>query len=185
MTTNNTAFGDIVTSKVKSRRDQGSDFVIEGWVKTVCRDSEGNIKWVDEGPNRVVNGGIDWILTNDLAGTATIYVGLMTGTPSPLATWVLSDAVAIEAAGYSAGTRPTWGQGEPSTQAVTNAAAVSYTMDGTDTTIGGAFLVEGNSTKDNSASGTLIAAKEFTGGDKTVGNGDTLEVTYTITGSSA
>lgn len=180
---NNFALGDRVSVRVKRKPNLERDpLTFRGHVKIVCRDPDGNIKWMEEGKNIVVNTGIDYILTNDLAA-ATIYIGLMTGTPSPLATWTMTDAAGVEAAGYSAGTRPAWGQGEPSSQAVTNGTAVSYTMDGTDTTIGGAFLTT-DSTKDGTA-GTLLAAKAFTGGNKTVGNGDTLEVTYTITGSSS
>ena len=176
--------GDIVSASVDKKSNSREGVNIRGWVRVECHDKDGNLKWVDEGENIVVDEGIDWILTNDLAGTATIYMALMTGTPSPLATWTMTNAVAVEAAGYTQGTRPAWGQGEPSTQAVTNASAVTFSMNGTDTTIGGAFLNAGNSTKDNSATGTLIAAKAFTGGDKTVANNDTLSVTYTITGDS-
>jgi hypothetical protein len=59
-------------------------------------------------------------------------------------------------------------------------AALSFAITGTGT-IKGCFLVYGTgavSTIDNTA-GTLYSAGLFTGGDKTVGNGDTVNVSYT------
>jgi len=150
-------------------------------MKTVCRDKDGNIKWVDEGPNLVVNTGISYILGTAILDSATLYVGLLEASPSPAAGWTMSSIT--EAAGYDEATRPSWGQDAESSQAVSNSTAVTFTMDGNDTSIGGAFIST-VSTKDDT-SGILIAAKAFTGGNKTVADNDTLEVTYTITGSSS
>lgn len=176
-------FSDEAKAALRSRRGNRDKFVLSGWMKTVCRDKHGNIKWVDEGPNLVVNEGIDYILTNDLAG-ATLYLGLTEASPSPAAGNTMSSHAGWdEAAGYDEANRVSWGQGEPSSQAVTNGTAAEFTMDGNDTSIGGAFITTDN-TKDGT-SGTLIAVKAFTGGNKTVADNDVLSVTYTITGSSS
>lgn len=177
-------FGDKCGATLKSRPATEDRLGISGYMKIVCRDKDGNVKWVEEGPNLVVNTGIDYILGTAILDSATIYVGLTNGSPTPAAADTMaSHGGWTEAAGYTAGTRPLWSQGAAASQAVTNASAVSFTMDGTDTTIGGAFLTTDN-TKDGTT-GTLIAVKAFTGGNKTVANNDTLDVTYTITGSSS
>lgn len=158
--------------------------VISGWCKVVCRGPDGKIKWVDEGPNRVVNVGIDYILGTAILDSATLYVGLTEATPSPAAGDTMVSHVGwTEAAGYDEGTRPLWGQDAAASQAVTNSTSADFTMNGVDTSIGGAFITTDN-TKDGTA-GTLIAVKAFTGGNKTVADNDVLSVTYTITGSSS
>ena len=176
-------FGDAASASVKKKGSEGSTLKVSGYVKTVCRGPDGVVKWVDEGENIVVDTGIDYILGTAILDSATIYVGLLTATPSPAAGWTMTNAGGAEAAGYDEATRVLWGQGAASAKAVTNATAADFTMDGVDTSIGGAFLTT-DSTKDGTA-GILIAAKAFTGGDKTVANNDVLSVTYTITGSSS
>jgi hypothetical protein len=174
-------FSDRAEAVVHSKRSTESGLALHGHVKAVCRDKDGNVKWIEEGSNIVVDTGIDYIMGTAVLDTATLYLGLLTATPSPVAGWTMTQAAAAEAAGYSSGTRPAWGQGAVSSKVVTNGTAVTFTMDGTDTSIGGAFLTT-NATKDDTG-GTLVAAKAFSE-NKAVGNGDTLDVTYTITGSS-
>ena len=171
---------DSTTCSVRKKVKEQDNTMFNGYVKVVCRDADGNVKWEDEGKNLVVDTGIDYILGTAILDSATLYLGLTTGTPAPAAGWTMTNASGVEAAGYSAGTRPGWTQGAVSAQTVTNGTPVTFTMDGTDTTIGGAFLTT-DSTKDGTA-GTLIALKAFDT-DKTVANLDTLDVTYTIVGS--
>ena len=85
---------------------------------------------------------------------------------------------AVEAARYDEATRLVGVQGAAAGKSVTNSSPSTFTMDGSDATIGGAFITTDN-TKDGT-SGTLIALKAFTDGDKSVSDGDTLNVTYTI-----
>jgi hypothetical protein len=178
---NRAKFGDSVDAVV---RKQGDAVAISGYCKVVCKDSDGNIKWIDEGKNIVVNTGLDYILGTAIVDSASIYVGLTTASPTASATDTMSSHSGwSEAAGYTSSTRPSWGQDAASSQSVTNSTAVSFTMNGDDTSIGGAFL-SSDSTKDGT-SGTLIAVKAFSGGNKTVANTDTLDVTYTISGSSS
>lgn len=176
-------FNDTASAVVKSKKDNQSGLVLTGWVRVECHDPDGNVKWVDEGKNIVVNEGIDYILGTAILDSATLYVGLLTASPSPAAGWTMTNAGGAEAAGYDEATRVSWGQDAAASQAVTNSTSADFTMDGNDTSIGGAFITT-DSTKDGTA-GTLIAAKAFTGGNKTVANNDVLSVTYTITGSSS
>jgi len=173
---------DNTSCSVKKRTKEDDGIRLQGYVKVVCKDAKGNIRWVEEGPNLVVDEGINYILGTAVLDSATIYMGLTEGSPSPAAGDTMSSHAGwAEAAGYDEATRPSWTQDAVSAKVVTNATAVTFTMDGTDTTIGGAFLAT-NNTKD-STSGSLLAVKAFTGGNKTVADNDTLDVTYTITGS--
>jgi len=185
-------FGDQTAAVVRRQPDADENLNIAGYCKVVCRGPDGAVKWVEEGKNYVVNEGIDWILTNDTAASATLYIGLL-GAGTPAAAWTMTEAGGSAGAPsdlngdrevhgeYSEATRPAWGQGEPSSQAITNATAASFSITGT-ITVTGAF-VSTVSTK-NDQTGTLIAAKLFAS-SKAVDNGDTLDVTYTITGSSS
>lgn len=180
---NKIGFGDRVSARLKTRQTPESQLTLRGFFSIVCRDSAGNVKWTDEGENIVVNTGINYILGTAILDSATLYIGLLGSSPSPTSGWTMTNAGGAETAGYDEATRPAWGQGAAGSQAVTNATAVEFTMDGTDTTIGGAFVTTDN-TKDGTT-GTLVAAKAFTGGNKTVADNDVLSVTYTITGSSS
>lgn len=80
---------------------------------------------------------------------------------------------------YSESVRQTWTDAGVSSKSLTNAASVaSFSINAT-TTIYGAFLIS-NSTK-SGTSGVLFAAANFSS-SKSLNNGDTLEVTYAISG---
>jgi hypothetical protein len=176
-------FRDTATAKAKLWTPNGDGLQFAGRFRVVARHRKtGRVMWIDDGANRIVNGGIDWILSNDLAAAA-LYIGLIEASPTIAATDTMGSKAWTEAAGYDEAVRQTWGQGAPASQVVTNASACVFTMDGTDASIGGAFIAT-SSTKDETAS-TLIAAKAFTGGNKPVADDYVLEVTYSITGSSA
>ena len=175
-------FSDSADASVRKSDQDG--LIISGHCRVVCKDEHGNVKWIDEGKNIVVNTGLDYILGTAVIDSATVYVGLTEASPTAAASDTMSSHSGwSEAAGYSSGTRLAWSQDAAANQAVTNSTAVSFTMNGSDTSIGGAFLTT-DSTKDGT-SGTLIAVKAFSGGNKTVANNDTLDVTYTISGSSS
>ena len=179
----NLGFSDSCEAVLRSKQKMNDTLKLTGYVKVVCKDKDGNVKWIDEGENLIVNTGIRYILGTAILDSATLYIGLTNGSPTPAgADTMASHGGWTEAAGYDAGSRPAWGQDAEGSQAVSNSTPVTFTMDGTDTTIGGAFLTT-DATKDGTA-GTLIAVKAFTGGNKTVADNDTLDVTYTITGSS-
>lgn len=180
---NKVGFTDTANCSVKAKKEMETNLTFHGWCRVECRDSEGNLKWVDEGSNIVVNTGIDYILGTGILDSSTLYVGLHTASPALAAGNTMTEAAAAEAAGYDEATRPLWGQDAAASQAVTNSTAVDFTMDGNDVTIGGAFITTDN-TKDGTG-GILIASKAFTGGNKTVADNDVLSVTYTITGSSS
>lgn len=172
---------DSASCNINSERKQREDITFRGFVKVVCTSPDGTVKWIDEGENLVVDEGINYILGTAVLDSASLYIGLTTSTPSPAANWTMTNAQSIEAAGYDEANRISWGQDPVAAKAVTNSTPATFTMDGTDTTIGGAFVTTSN-TKDGT-SGVLIALKAFTNGNKIVADNDKLDVTYTITAS--
>jgi len=152
-----------------------------------CYDREGNLKWRDTIKNLVVNTGLDDALDKYLKGsayTAAHYCGLTDGTP----TFAPGDTMAshagwTEVVAYSEATREVMVWGSVSAQSVDNSASkASFSITGT-ATIGGAFLST-DSTKSGS-SGTLYGGGAFTGGDKPVVDGYTLNVTVTASSSAS
>lgn len=153
-----------------------------------CRDADGNLKWADTSKNTVVNVGLDDVLDKYLKGstyTASFFVGLTDGTPTPAA----ADTMATHGGWveihtqYSEAARPALTLGTVASQSVDNSLSkASYSITGS-TTVGGLFITT-NSTK-NGTTGTLYGIVAFSGGDKAVDNGDTLNVTATFTAASA
>jgi len=153
-----------------------------------CYDKDGNLKWVAETPNLVVNVGLQYMAGTALTTTAQVttwYLGLYGAGASntPAATDTMSSHIGwTEVTAYSQATRPaaTFAAAtNANPSVVTNTASkASYSINGT-TTVGGAFLTSDN-TK-GGTTGTLFSAADFSApGDRSVVNGDTLNVTYTF-----
>lgn len=185
---------DIVSSDLICRSQYGEGLVAMGKYFVECYDKDGNLKWSDEASNLVVNTGLQYMAGTALDGaTARItswYVGLVTG-PGSGTTFAAADTAALHAGWsenttYSNATRPAATFAAATTanpSVVTNSASkASFSINGS-ATIAGAFLIS-NDTK-GGTSGTLFSASDFTGGDRTVGSGDTLQVTYTFSLAAA
>jgi hypothetical protein len=153
-----------------------------------CFDKDGNLKWVAETPNLVVNVGLQYMAGSALTATSQIttwYLGLYGAASSnnPAA----GDTMAThggwtEVTDYSEANRPTASfaaatNANPSV--VTNTASKAVFSINATTTVGGAFLTS-NNTKGGST-GTLFSAADFQSpGDRSVVSGDILNVTYTF-----
>lgn len=129
----------------------------------------------------VTNVGLNFAL--DALGT--FYVGLIEDTS--FAGISGSDTSAshagwTECTAYDEATRPAWGDGAASAQAITNGTAVEFTMNATKT-VKGLFLIS-NATK-GGATGTLLAASLFDEGDRAMTSGQKLKLTITINGIDA
>ena len=153
-----------------------------GRYEVECRDKNGNLKWIDTIDNVVTTVGKNDNLDTFFAGsgyTAAWYIGLisLTGyTSGPVAgDTMASHSGWTEDQNYSEGTRPapSWGAAAAGSKATT---ATGFSIDAT-TTIKGCFM-NTVSTK-GGTTGNLYSAGLFTGGDKAVADGDTLNVTWT------
>lgn len=161
-----------------------------GHYQVKCFDAAGNLKWEDGFENVVTTVGKNLALDTFLAGsTYTVvgpYMGLINGSASSA---VVGDTMTSHAAWLEVGlaNAPTytgprktvaWSVASAGAKATSAALTFAITSSGT---VGGCFIVYGTgalSTIDNTA-GTLYSAGAFTGGSKTVANGDSLSVTYT------
>ena len=154
-----------------------------------CIGPDGELKWTDGFKNTVVNVGLDDVLDKYFKGsayTAAFYVGLIaTSTPTvSAADTMASHAGWTEQQNYTEATREVLTLGTVSSQSVDNSASkASYAINADTQTVGGCFLTT-NSTK-GGTTGTLYGGGAFTGGDKSVDSGDTLNVTVTLTAASA
>jgi len=148
----------------------------------VAKDSQGNVKWTDEGKNLIVNTGLDYLLENDIVAS-TLYIGLTDASPTVAAgDTMASHSGWTEVTAYDEAARPAWGQGAASGGVTTNATAATFTASGT-TNVGGGFLTT-VATK-GGTTGTLFSVKAATEGNRALVAADTLDVTISLTVSSA
>lgn len=152
-----------------------------------CRDRIGRVKWEDEITNLVTNAGEDYMLTAGLDGGTQItswFVGLTDGTPTVAeGDTAASHAGWTEVTAYDEAARQGWTGGTVSGQSVDNSASPATFTINASTTVGGAFLISDN-TK-GGTTGTLYAAGAFSGGDRSLADDDSLEVTATFTAGGA
>jgi hypothetical protein len=170
---------------------KAGDTVGAGGVYTVeCVGADGQIKWSDKFHNLVMNGGLanmNGVYLGASTQSTTWYLGLVTG-PASNTTFSATDTLASHGATGSGGWTEntdysgnrkavTFGSATTANPSViTNSASPSsFSMTGT-ATIAGAFLCNVAS----GTSGVLFSAGDFSGSDKSVASGDTLNVTYTF-----
>ena len=169
---------------------KAGDTVGAGGVFTVtCVGADGVEKWSDTFHNLVVNEGLQdmnskYFLSSGY--TAAWYLGLVQG-PGSGTTYAAANTLASHA-GWTelvpgtayTGNRKVVTFGTATTadpSVISNSASPStFAMLVNSTVVAGAFLCSVAS----GTSGVLFSAGDFTGGDKTVDNGDTLNVTYTF-----
>lgn len=146
----------------------------------------GEVIWSDKIDNLVTTVGKNLILDTILAGssfTATVVMGLKgTGTAAAGDTQA-SHAGWSEVGGTNApaytGNRPTPSFSSAASGSKSTSAAVSFAITSSGTVAGCFININGSSTKDNTT-GTLLSAGDFSGGSRSVINGDTLNVTYSL-----
>lgn len=164
----------------------------EGTYHVTCVGADGEVKWTDTIENLVTNDGKKYLLDTLFAGsgfTQSWAMGLVDGTSAPTfngatdvmgghAGWTENTAYSNAsrvAPGWSAATATGGGAGTAGTGSKVS-TAVSFNINAA-ATIAGCFLTTVN-TK-GGTTGILYSAGAFTGGNKVVANGDTLNVTYT------
>lgn len=152
-----------------------------------CFDSEGNLRWSDVFHNIVVEEGVDDSLDKHFKGsgyTAAWYVGITSATPTfAYADTMSSHAGWEEASPLWADTaRPTLILGTVGGGSVSNSASKATFSIVADGTAGGAFVTTGSAR--GSADGILYGGGSFTSGNRSLLNGDTLNITVTLSAAS-
>lgn len=143
---------------------------------------DGNIIGTYDIPNGIVNGGKDSLLGvyfHSDTQITTWYISLVDN--AGFSAFAAADTIAshagwAESTAYSEANRVSWGPGASSGQSITNASAITFTMNAT-ATIKGIFVVS-NNTK-GGTTGTLWSTAAFAS-TVSVNNGDLLKVTYTV-----
>lgn len=147
-------------------------------------DKNGKLKEEQEFTNLITDVGMNHLLDvgfhNDTQ-TATWYVGLIdnaafsaiaaTDTAASHSGWAESDD-------YTEANRVEWTEGAASSRSITNGTALDFSINAT-VTVNGIFLISDN-TK-NGTTGILFSAASFAAPISAT-SGDTLKVTYTISG---
>lgn len=153
-----------------------------------CFDKDGNVKWEDQFHNLVVNVGLQELNNQFFDGSgynANWYLGLIDGASTPsysAADTMASHAGWTELAGggtvYSGDRKAvTFGSATAANPSVIgNGGSPSVFSITATATIAGAFL----NTLATTTAGILFSEGNFTGGNKSVASGDTVNVTYTF-----
>lgn len=157
-----------------------------------CYDKDGNLKWTDTFPNTVVTVGKNIILDTTLSGSGYSVVGPYLGLISSTSFSAIAagDTMTSHAGWLEAGlaNAPTYtaprktmvfSAAASGSKSLTTPLSFGITSSGT---VKGGFVVLGAGASNiiDNTGGTLLSAGLFTGGDKIVDNGDTLNVSYTL-----
>lgn len=162
-----------------------NDLKLKGRFVVEHFDAKGNLKGQYEVPNGIVDVGLNHILDTEFHGgsqVATWYIGLVDN--SGWTAWDDADTLSShggwsESTYYTEGTRVAWTEGAASGRAMTNAATCDFSINATGNLKG--IFISSNATKSTGNTGTLWSTAAFSSVVAT-SNGDTLKVTYTISG---
>jgi hypothetical protein len=168
----------------------------KGQYKVQCFDKDGKLKWEDTIDNVVTDVGARLLLDGSLGGAqnTTYFLGLISsvGWSAVAAADTMASHSGWNEAGngvnYPNWSTPasnaratiTWNAASSRSKAIASAASFSIATNAG--TVKGCFIVTGSGavSTNNNTSGTLLSAGAFSGGDKVVGIGDTLNVSYSI-----
>ena len=152
---------------------------IGGIFRVVCKGPDGLVRWAEETHNLVTNEGLDHLLDVGFHGATPVspwYVGLKGSGSVAAADTLPSHAGWTENANYD-GSRKEFVEAAASGQSLDNSGSpATFAINADSQTIAGAFLCSAAS----GTSGTLFCAADFAS-SKSADDGDTLEVTYTLT----
>jgi len=160
-----------------------SPFLLKGkWVMEVMR--AGVVIATMAFPNGITDVGLNHILETEFhSGTpvTTWYIGIVDN--ASFSAFANGDTMAshagwIESTAYSESVRQTWGAGTASARSITNASAATFSINGSATLKG--IFVTSNSTK-SGTTGTLWSTAAFATTVAVI-NGDSVKVTYTVSG---
>lgn len=175
---------DVANGRVRRGGGGHSRLGLRGVWEVVCRRPDGTERWQERVKNLIVDAGVNYALDAALSGgtpVTTWYIGLKNAGSPAAGDTMASHSGWTENENYDEATRPQWEEGGVSAKSITNSgnpAAFSINTNGQ--TIAGCFLAS-NNTK-GGTTGTLFSAVDFASA-KSADDGDSLEVTYTVTGA--
>jgi len=154
-----------------------------GFWNVECFNPDGSFKWVDPFENLVVNEGLDYLLSSGFNGGAQVdpwYIGLLGASPTVLPGWTATEIAANDFVDFDEATLQEFVESAVSSQSIDNSAnKATFTISTNGSTVGGCYLISTDAK--GTPSGTVYCAGAFGGGNKSVDNGDTLQVTVTLT----
>ena len=167
-----------------------------------CIGADGKVKWTDTVDNIVTTEGRNAMLTHTLKGsayTASNVIGLISD-----ASYTTPDAADTAAQINTTGSANGWNEattgvaaarqtptfGTAGSGSLATSSAASFSIVGSATLKGCFLLVRSTAgtaptTTVGNTSGALYSAGAFSGGDRAVQNGDTLNITYTASLTAA
>jgi len=168
---------------------------LKGKYTAKCFDKDGNLKWEDTIDNVVTDVGANQLLDSAFGSgpIAGPYLGLISSvgysTPPAVGNTMSSHSGWNEAGNGvnypnwstpASNARGTVTFAAAATRAKALSSAISFVIATNGGTVKGCFIVFGTGavSTNNSTAGVLYSAGLFTGGDKAVGIGDTLQVSY-------
>jgi hypothetical protein len=168
---------------------------VKGKYVARCFDKNGKLKWEDTIDNVVTDLGANLMLDTMFGGAqnTAYFLGLISSvgysTPPAVGNTMSSHSGWNEAGNGSnypnwstpaSNARGTCSWSAAGTRAKALSSAISFVIATNGGTVKGCFIVTGSGavSTNNNTSGTLYSAGLFTGGDKTVAVGDTLQVSY-------
>jgi hypothetical protein len=176
---------DQVAAITKYNTTPADEMGISGTYHAVCYSADGQVKWEAPIENIVTTVGrnltLDTILGNVAAGAVVmglkgVGTAAASDTQASHPTWL---EVGLANAPTYSGNRPTPSFATAAAGSKATSSAVSFSMTGTGTVAGCFINIGGSATKD-SPTATLFSAGDFSS-SKSVVNGDTIAVTYTLT----
>lgn len=168
---------------------------VKGVYTAQCFDKDGNLKWEDTINNVVTDVGANQLLDSAFGAgpVAGPFLGLISSVSYTIAPAV-GNTMSSHAGWYEAGNGsyyPNWSTpasnargsmtfAAAATRAKALSAAISFVIATNGGTVKGCFVVFGTGavSTNNSTAGVLYSAGLFTGGDKVLSIGDTLQVSY-------
>ena len=158
---------------------------LAGALKVEHHGADGELKGTYYFPNGIVDEGLDHILDTQFHGTSQIttwYVGLVDNsgwTAFADADALSSHAGWSELTDYTEANRVEWDEDAASSRSITNTTTADFSIN-VNNNVKGVF-VSSNNVKSTGNTGTLWSTAAFSS-VVVVQNGDTLKVTYTVSG---
>ena len=165
--------------------------LLSGSLRVVHKDKFGNVISDEPFEDLITKEGLDYLLNVGVHGGTQIsdwFFAPFENDYTPTADDTYATPGYTETAKYSETTRQAWDEGASSGQSITNATAATITANA-DVTIYGAGIVGGGTAadtiQDTAGGGILLASGVLTPSSKTLANGETLDLTYTLNGASS